>query len=103
MTLKPYSLFIDTKDELRSNLESYKVPGLLIMDIRAHDGEYTFNKNGIAVVEYNSKMEYENWFDQKKIEDIYCQDLGQTLIKQLGCSAVQIFETLVSFTIFCQL
>lgn len=103
MTLKPYSLSIDTKDELKGNPESCKVPGLLIKDIGADDGEYTFNKNGIAVVEYNGKMEYENWFDQKKIEDIYCQDLGQTPIKLPGCSAVQIFETLVSFTTFCQL
>jgi len=46
------------------------------MDIRAYDSEYSFDKNGIAVVEYNGKMKYENWFDDRKVEDIYCQDLG---------------------------
>jgi len=65
-TVKPYSLHFDTEDLPRSNLESHEVPGPSIKDIRAHDGEYTFNKNGIVVMEYNGKLEYETGLTRRR-------------------------------------
>jgi hypothetical protein len=95
--VKPYSLSYDTVDVPRSNLKSQKVTDLLIKDMRAEDAGYDFDKNGIEMVKYEDRMKYEDWFDQKKVEDIYCEDLGKALIKRLGCSSVQIFDTLVSY------
>jgi len=95
-TEKPYSLDFDTEDVPRSNLKAHKVPDVPIKDIRATGTRYNFEKNGIEMLKYEDRMEYEDWFDQKKIEDIYCEDLGHALIKRLGCSSVQIFDTAVS-------
>ncbi|KAI1321119.1 hypothetical protein F5Y16DRAFT_405330 [Xylariaceae sp. FL0255] len=92
-TVKPYSLDFDTEDVPRSNLKSHKVPDLLIKDMR--ESNYRFEDNGIEMIKYDERMQYEDWFDQKKIEDIYCEDIGRVLMKRLGCSSVQVFDALV--------
>lgn len=55
------------------------MPGLLLNDIRAHDGEYTSNRSGLAVILDSGKMEYKTWFDQKKVQDIYYQEEARLL------------------------
>jgi len=95
-TEKPYSLDFDSENVPRSNLKAHKVPGLPIQDLRTKGPDFNFDNNGIEMLKYKDNMKYEDWDDQKKIEDVYCEDLGRALIKRLGCSSVQIFDTNVS-------
>jgi hypothetical protein len=100
-TEKPYSLDFDSENVPRSNLKAHKVPELPIKDLRTKGADFNFDNNGIEMLKYENNMKYEDWDDQKKIEDIYCEDLGRALIKRLGCSSVQIFDTNVSRRTSC--
>jgi hypothetical protein len=93
--VKPYSLEYTRDDINQSNLKTDKVKDLLVKDLRGVEHEFTFEKNGFAVLEMDSAMSYENFDDPVKVENVYCQELGKCLLKYMQATSVQIFDTTV--------
>ena len=98
-TVKPYSLDFETEDVPRSNLTAQKVEDLLIKDLRGPEKEYSFEDNGIAVMNLESTMSYEDWNHQQKVQDVYCQELGVCVLNYLQASSIQIFDAQVNFSL----
>lgn len=47
------------------------MPGLLVKDSEAHDGDFASNISEIAVLVDSGKREGEIWFDQKQVGGVY--------------------------------
>jgi hypothetical protein len=95
-TVKPYYLEYLSDIVPRSNLKTHKIDDLLIRDLRGREHEFTFEENGFTILEMHSSMSYEDFDDKDKVENIYCEELGATLLEYTGATSVQIFDTTVS-------
>ena len=81
----------------RGNFVREDVENILIHDLRGREKQFTFKRHGFAVVEMHSSMTYEDFSSPKKVEEIYCAELGSCLLEYLGATHVQIFDAQVSF------
>ena len=81
----------------RGNFVREDVEDILINDLRGRENQFTFKRHGFAVVEMHSSMTYEDFSSPKKVEEIYCAELGSCLLEYLGATHVQIFDAQVSF------
>lgn len=95
-TEKPYSLEFDAGIIPSSNLISHKIEDLLIQDLRGNEDKFNFEGNGFAILDIASKMEYHDFDNLTKINDIYCPELAAAVMKYMGAKAVQFFDAQVS-------
>ena len=97
-TEKPFSLrFTPPEGFPRANikLERHDID---IRDVR-EKRNLTFGKDGAAVLEFNSKMIYEDYDDENVVQDVYLKEVSNFLKKFLGAQHVQIFEHTVCSTL----
>lgn len=92
---KSYSLEFDTMLFAPSNIKTHVVSDLPIKDIRGMEDEFSFEKNGFAVLELNSKMTYEDFDDIDKIKKVYSPEVAAALLHYMGASGVQVFDAQV--------
>ncbi|XXH04595.1 hypothetical protein Hte_011012 [Hypoxylon texense] len=96
-TTKPYSIAIEieswTGDVPRSNFQQDCVD-VTIRDIRGREGQFTFEKNGFALLDFSSSMTYEDFEDTAKLENVYAQELGACLLQYFQATSVRIFSIL---------
>ncbi len=100
-TQKPYS--IDYRIQSwesnipRSNYKSLAIDQIPITDIRGKEDQFTFNKNGFAIIELDSAMQYEDFDDPGKIDALYCEEIASCLLRYFpNAAAVQIYDVEVS-------
>ncbi|MCJ1387073.1 hypothetical protein MMC17_010202 [Xylographa soralifera] len=93
---KPYSIDpeIDdwSGDVARSNFSRNRVDNIPVSDIRGKEHLFSFEKHGFAVIEMHSAMEYEDFEDSQRIDDVYCHEVGSCLLKYLDAAEVHIFD-----------
>ncbi|KAI3319612.1 hypothetical protein HD806DRAFT_525285 [Xylariaceae sp. AK1471] len=78
----------------RSNYKSVHVGGIPVQDIRGREGEFSFNANGFAVLEMDTKMQYEDFEDPQKVDSIYCHEIAACLFNYFqDAAAVQIYDS----------
>jgi len=95
-TEKPYSLEFDGGILPSSNLISHKIEDLLIRDLRGIENKFNFEENGFAILDIPSEMEYHDFDNLTKIDDVYCPELAAAVMKYMGATAVQFFDAQVS-------
>lgn len=97
---KPYSLRFNPVDETfpRANILLDK-HATRISDIRGQETELLFEKDGLAIMPFETKMEYEDFDDDGKVREIYLREVADHLRDFLGAAQVQIFEHTV--LIYC--
>lgn len=97
-TTKPYSIAFEieswTGDVPRSNFQQDCVD-ITIEDIRGREGQFTFEKNGFALLDFSSSMTYEDFENTAKLENVYAQELGACLLQYFQATSVCIFSILV--------
>ncbi|KAK7928260.1 hypothetical protein PG985_005258 [Apiospora marii] len=94
---KPFSIAHEieswTGNVPRSNYSKERV-ATLIEDIRGREASFTFEKNGFAVIETASSLEYHEFQDKKKVEDTYVPEIGSCLLEYFGATSVHVFSVL---------
>lgn len=73
----------------RTNLRSTEAVAVAIKDLRGRESQFSFRKNGFAVLEMDSKLAYEDFEDRTKVEEVYCQELASSLLAYFNAQAVQ--------------
>lgn len=91
---KPYEADYHGEGLLHSNFKTNFVKDVKISNMRA--AKHAFWEDGFDVARLTSSMTYDDWADQSVVQSKYCAELGEYLVLQLGASAVQAFEAVVS-------
>jgi hypothetical protein len=89
---KPYNLAYESDTVPRQNLVKETQNDVLVHDIRGKEHELTFERNGIAVLEMESQMQYTDFDHPEKIIDCYLEEIGQLLYQYMNPRSVQIFD-----------
>ncbi|KAK8059318.1 hypothetical protein PG996_009248 [Apiospora saccharicola] len=58
------------------------------------EASFTFEKNGFAVIETASSLEYHEFEDKKTVEDTYVPEIGSCLLEYFGATSVHVFSVL---------
>lgn len=89
---KPYAFRYElTPDVPQSNMEMEKIDRVPITNMRTIQDKLSLEVNGFEVVEIESKLNYEDFFDPGKVE-IYFRELERLLQLRLGASKVEVFR-----------
>lgn len=96
---KPYSLkFIPKADFPKNNGQRAQKDGILVEDIRGRESNFSFEKNGFAIMRIDdSRMTYSDFDNPDIINAIYLKQIAHGLQELLGAERVQIFDCLVLF------
>lgn len=94
---KPYSLkFIPKADFPKTNGQRAQKDGILVEDIRGRESEFSFQKNGFAIMRLGEIHMSRSDFDNPDIVNaIYLKQIAVGLQELLGAQRVQIFDCLV--------
>lgn len=95
--VKPYSVDNEIKRWIghvpRSNYQNSAVEDVLVKDLRGREAQFTFEKNGFAIIELDSAMTYEDFDDPVKFSGIYLQEVAACLLQYFDATSVHIFNT----------
>jgi hypothetical protein len=91
-TEKPYHLQYPISGVERSNLRTQKNEHIPIRDLRGREDEISFENNGIAILEMETSMTYEEFNDKEKLKNVYCEEVGNALLQYTGAKEVQIYD-----------
>jgi hypothetical protein len=96
-TEKPYKLQYNTKDELpqQTTVQDSRGP-ILIRDLRGQTKSFSFEKNGFSVLEMESKMDPEDFADERRVKEVYYPEVQALLLRYFGAKRVEILEHLVT-------
>lgn len=90
---KPYSLRFEPEAGFpRSNITMVKHEDIMIQDIRGREKDFSYEKNGFAILNLNTSLAYEDFEDKQKVIDVYLKDVADLLRDFLHAERVQIFE-----------
>jgi hypothetical protein len=93
---KPYRLrFVPPPGFPETNINTEKHE-ISIGDIRTQERKFSLEREGFALLPLKSSMNYDDFFDVAKIEQVYLKEVAELLISSMKASRVQIFEHLVS-------
>lgn len=89
---KPYSLrFTAPNGFPRANIKLDK-HNINIVDVRANKEQLSLDQNGCFVWNLRSCLQYDDFDDRAKIQDVYLAEVADGLRDQLRAAKVQIFE-----------
>lgn len=88
---KPYGLTYNSVRIPRSNVtrESHEVS---IIDLRGKESTLNFEVNGIAVLEAESQMLYDDFANRDKILQCYCREVAAILLDFMSADRVEVFD-----------
>jgi hypothetical protein len=90
---KPYKLRYDPGDEIqRTNCTNESVDGIKVYNIRGGEHEFTIEKEGFAVVQLESKLTPEEFYDDDKVKMVYYEELKELLKNRSGATRVEVLE-----------
>lgn len=76
------------------NIE-YEDVEIQIHDVRPHKNTLSIEQEGFEILHLESKLEYQDFFDEEKVKAIFIEELRPKLLDLLGASGVFFHETLV--------
>jgi len=90
---KPYKLQYDPGEGIpRWNCRNQSQSGILIHDIRGKEKQFTVERQGFAVLNLTSRLQAEDFYDEKKVKKVYYDELRQLLKSTFGAKRVEILE-----------
>lgn len=102
-TTRVYDLDYKSKQVPSNNLKTVVEPNVPIFDLREAEKSITFQNSGIAILDLETAMEYEDFAHEDRIMECYFQEVGQILLDYLGAASIQIFDYSVSKRTLCGL
>lgn len=94
---KPYTLEYETTDAVpHSNFELETVDNITVHDVRPYMSSLSLEKEGVMILSMESHMEYEDFFDDEKLKNVFAEELRTSLKAILGASKIFFHECLVS-------
>ncbi|KFY66848.1 hypothetical protein V496_01907 [Pseudogymnoascus sp. VKM F-4515 (FW-2607)] len=94
---RPYELLFQppSSDFPVCNYNVTQVPNVQINDLRPLKGKFSLDREGFLIADINTRMEYEDYFDQEKLKSTYMPEIKAHLKEKLGVRAVYIHECVV--------
>lgn len=80
----------------RKNLEISKYENIPVEDVRGHEKDLSFGKNGFVVMELDVPMDVEDFSSKEAIISQYLPKVAEGVKERLGATRVQIHDYLVS-------
>ncbi|TPX18958.1 uncharacterized protein E0L32_011351 [Thyridium curvatum] len=91
-TVKPYSFQYYLKEDFpRTNVKQTPIP-IELKSIRDQNPPPSLDAQGFAVHELETRMQYEDFADEKTIEGIYCKELEKYFLEALGAKHVRALD-----------
>jgi hypothetical protein len=98
-TTKPYNILYYLKEDFpRHNLHNLRCI-TLVKNMRAHVPPVSLDTVGFELYRLNTKMESSDFYDDAKVEHIYCRELENYVLKALGAKNVRALDFQVSKTV----
>lgn len=92
-TEKPYTLQYEPDPGfLRTNCNRVPTGGIQVTDIRGKEHEFSKEKNGFEVLQMESKLSLEDFYDSATVQQVYYQELKELLRKRFGAKRVEVLE-----------
>ena len=95
---KPYKLQYDpgSKSKIpRTNVVSKHHGPIMLHDFRALEKPMTFEKNGLRVLNMESELSAEDFYDSEKVKRIYFPELQALVLAKFKATRVEVLEHLV--------
>ncbi|KAJ4177828.1 hypothetical protein NW767_015015 [Fusarium falciforme] len=101
---KPYSMrYLPEEGIPQTNYKKVKYP-LTARSMRRPDvGPFRLNECGFQLVNLDSKLSYDEFWDNKRVQEVYIEEVKDTLKKQLDAKHVFVLDYAVSMGNFAQL
>lgn len=94
---KVYEFDFDPPDGFpRTNMIVERQDEIKIHDIRGHESDFKFGRNGFQLVEFPTNMAYEDFGDEHKVQSVYVPRVAKMLQEFLAASRVQIDSCVVT-------
>jgi len=92
-TEKPYTMRYKPEEEIpQTNFKKCERP-MTARSMRAPgSGPFRFEECGFQLVEFHSKMSYDDFWDSDKTQDVYIQEVRETIKKALGAKFVWVLD-----------
>lgn len=101
---KPYTLQYFPTDPLPSrNYEIHHVENIKIEDARPSIGSFSLDREGVEILKLESQMEYDDYFSEEKLKDMYGPQVRKALMDKLGATRVFFHECVVSYNTWAHL
>lgn len=96
-TVKPYTIQYEPHGDIpRTNIKGVSIPEVHIRDLRPSLSNLSFEKDGAIVKSLDSKLQYEEFGDPKKVQKVYLEEVRLVLQEALASHNVAVVEYLVS-------
>ena len=95
---KPYKLQYDpgsNSDIPRTNVVSKHYGPIMLHDFRVLKKPMTFEKNGFGVLDIETKLSPEDFYDEEKVRRIYYPELRALVLEKFKATRVEVLEHLV--------
>jgi hypothetical protein len=95
---RPYELLFQPPDSdfPVCNYNVVQVPNVPIHDLRPLKDKLSLDREGFLVADFNTSMNYEDYFDQEKLKSTYMPEIKAFLKDRFGVRAAYIHECVVS-------
>lgn len=93
---KPYRLKFQPRSDIPDTNIHVKQHQVTFTDARSRLKEYSLESHGFQLIPLQSRMRYSDFQDNEKVENVYLEDVANSLKELMNASRVQIFEHLVS-------
>jgi hypothetical protein len=92
-TEKPYTMRYMPEERIpQTNFKKCEQP-MTARSMRAPGaGPFRFEECGFQLVEFHSKMSYDDFWDNDKIQTLYIQEVRETIKKALGAKFVWVLD-----------
>lgn len=92
---KPYKLYYDPGDALPRSNTTNETRQIFVEDMRARLDQTSFHKNGFTVINMESRLTPEDFYDSHLVESVYYNELKAVLLEHFGAKRVEIMEHMV--------
>lgn len=94
---KPYTMrYLPVEDIPQSNFHKCEKPMTAINMRQSDVGPFKFNECGFEFIEFHSKMSYDDFWDNEKIQKVYIQEVREAIKKAIGAKFVWVLDYAVS-------
>lgn len=92
-TEKPYTMrYLPEEDIPQSNFQKCEKPITAINMRRSDVGPFKFDECGFELIELHSKMSYDDFWDNEKIQKVYIQEVREAIKKAIGAKFVWVLD-----------
>jgi hypothetical protein len=93
---KPYTLLYDPGEDIpRTNCKYHPYPTLM-KDLRVKENSVSFDKQGFALLNLETQLPEEAFYDEKRVKKEYCPKVVKLLHSHFNPEHVEVYEHRVS-------